>query len=232
MEKRSKIKNKEETMEIQSTQTSTTKKKKGRFLKGFLIFIIIVIIVVIALGFLFPGLLWKRNLGLSYSESDYKSAIYKINHVNEKDTTTYFSSEELTAFFNEEEELNKIIRQAQVKLGEDNTIKISGSANIEYILDNLLSEKYSKVQLEEKIPAFGILPENVNLYIDMDTKMQDGKASTTINDIQIQGISLPESMITKQEISNMLQENLNDLLSDTNISNVNIQNGELVIKNK
>lgn len=206
-------------------------KKKARGLKILLIIIIVIIAIIFILGFLFPGLLWTRNLGVTYTQEDYEKISEKIQLSRGELIDAEFTSEELTAYVNEMASDQNIAKNIQIKLEQKDVIKASGSVNIDYVLNELLAGKYSKEQLENEFPALGILPENLNVYLDLEGSIKNNTVNTQVKDVQIQGISI-SSIIDMNEVSSEMNKEMNNMLSGSDIEELSIIDGKLVLKGK
>ena len=68
------------------------KKIKKNILKGFLITISMIVVTVVGLGFAFPGLIWTRSLGVTYTQTDYN---YKLGIWRLDDVTPFKSEKDM-----------------------------------------------------------------------------------------------------------------------------------------
>lgn len=220
-------------MENESVTTPKVKTKKKWYLK-LLIFIGIIGIIILILGFVFPGLLWAKNLGIKYTKADYTSILNKLDYVKDetptgnsiedyeykyeglKDVEIEFTSEELTAFFNEDRPSYFPVKNVQIKINNDGTIEASGTADVDYFLNNVLSEKYSREQIKEEIPALGILPSKVNLYLKVSGSIEDNKSTLNMQNVSVQGIPLPSTIYDTNEAINTVSSGIDKLMSDFN----------------
>ena len=158
------------------------KKKKKSFLVRLLIFIVVLGLIIVGLGFAFPGLLWTRSLGVSYTAADYDSMVEKLNYVKDEApieglesdyeyvfgdvvaVDVEFTSEELTAFFNYNRPSYFAVSNVEIKLNDDGSIEASGQINVDYVLEEFLRGEFSIAEVEEELPALEILPDKVNIY--------------------------------------------------------------------
>lgn len=205
-------------------------KKKKKFLKKLLIFIIVVAIIIVSLGFLFPGLLWPRSLGIKYTKADYDSIMNKLDYVKDisptkgdRDNYTYtygdlktinveFTSEEITAFLNENRPDYFAVKNVQVRINKDGSIEASGQANVDYFLNEVLGGKYSKAEIEKEIPALGLLPKYVNLYVKATGSIVNNKSSISISGASVQGVSIPSKYINN-EANSTISNGVDNLMS-------------------
>lgn len=226
------------------------KNKKGSFLKKFLIFLGIAIVGLVALGFLFPGLFWAKDLGVKYTMDDYNSIINKLNYKTNniisgeydvnygpvKNVDMTFTSEELTAFVNENNPGVNKLKNFQLRINNDGTIEIVCNINIDYLLNDLLDSKYSKEKIENEIPAIGILPDNVNLYIHFSGTVVNNKLDLNIETISIQGMRIPYSFISDNKVRYEIESSVNNRISEFNIetgsnfNRISIDNSQIRIQ--
>ncbi len=206
------------------------KNKKGSFFKKFLIFLGVLAVIVVALGFIFPGLLWSRDLGIKYTKEDYENIINKLNYKTNnlvfgeyvykygavKNVDMTFTSEELTAFVNENSPGSNKLKNFQLRINNDGTIEIVCNINIDYLLNDLLESKYSREKIENEIPAIGILPDNVNLYIHFSGSVNNNKLDLNIESISIQGIKIPYSFISDNKVRYEIESSINNAISEFN----------------
>lgn len=243
----------QDTVAEEIIQKPKAPKKRHRFLKGLLIFIITIVVILGALGFFIPGLLWAKDLGVKYSQADYESAIQKIEYIKDpaptgesadeyvytygalKNISTEFTSAEITAFVNTNRPSYYAVKNAQVKINSDGSVEASGSVNVDYVLNEMLSGKYSRSQIMEEIPALGLLPSNVNLYIKGGGSVVNNDASVNVDSIEVQGISIPQKFVNSSEAASTVNGALNKVLSasntksGSNIEKLAPQDGKLLI---
>jgi len=106
----------ENQTEVETDVKTKSPKKKHRLLKTLGIIVIIIAIIVVSLGFVFPGLLWTKDLGVRYTEADYKSFMAKLEYIKDavptgdsKDGYTY--TEKLQIF-----QLNLLAQKSPLSL--------------------------------------------------------------------------------------------------------------------
>ena len=209
-------------------------KKKGKGFVKFLVFLIILAAIVVALGFIFPGLLWTKSLGVKYTEKDYKSMLEKLQYIKDETPTldsadlytyTYgsvknvnveFTSEELTAFFNENRPSYYALKNVQIKINSDGTIEAVANANVDYFLNEFLSGDFSKEDIKEQIPALGLLPNTVNLYINFGGSVVNNKANAIVNSVQVQGVTIPNKFVNSNEAINVINDGCNNIMNSYN----------------
>lgn len=231
-------------------------KKKRRFLKKFIAFIVIVGSAALALGFIFPGLLWPKSLGVNYTQKDYKSMMSKLNYIKDAVPTgdsreeynyvygevvpieVEFTSEEITAFINENRPDYYAVKNVQVRINSDGSIEATGSANVDYFLNEILGGKYSREQIKKEIPAIGLLPNNVNLYLSVGGNITDNKSNLNINSVAVQGITIPSNYVKSNEALNTVTEGLDNVISKYNTNSgatfekLAVQDQKIVFKGK
>lgn len=230
------------------------KKKKHGFIKGILITLSVLVLVVVALGFIFPGLVWTRSLGVRYTQTDYNSIIDKLNYTKDAAPTgdsadlynyvygeptnvdTEFTSEELTAFFNENRPSYYPLKNVQIKINEDGSIEVAAAANVDYFLNDVLGGKYTREQIQNEIPALGLLPDNVNIYLKFTGSVTNNISTIYIDLATVQGIEIPSNYTSSSSAINIIESSLNDFIAklnaDTgsNFESLTVQNGVLKFK--
>lgn len=229
------------------------KKKRKVFVK-FITFLVVVSIIVLGIGFIFPGLLWQQSLGISYTTEDYNSMLKKLNYIKDaaptsgiEDDYTYvygaltnvdveFTSEELTAFFNENRPSYYALKNVQIKINNDDTIEASANANVDYFLDEFFGGEYSRAQISQQFPAIGILPSNVNIYLKFSGSVTDNKTSFNLDSAIIQGMEIPSVYVNSTEIMSILASGCDNLMNTYNsktgatFNKILIENGVLKFK--
>ncbi len=230
------------------------KKKKHGFIKGILITLSVLVLVVVALGFIFPGLVWTRSLGVRYTQTDYNSIIDKLNYTKDAAPTgdsadlynyvygeptnvdTEFTSEELTAFFNENRPSYYPLKNVQIKINEDGSIEVAAAANVDYFLNDVLGGKYTREQIQNEIPALGLLPDNVNIYLKFTGSVTNNISTIYIDLATVQGIEIPSNYTSSSSAINIIESSLNDFIAKlnadtgTNFESLTVQNGVLKFK--
>ncbi len=209
-------------------------KRKHKFIKGLFITLSVLVLVVVALGFIFPGLVWTRSLGVTYTQTDYNSIMDKLNYTKDavptgesKDLYNYvygtptsvdteFTSEELTAFFNENRPSYYPLKNVQIKINADGTIEIACSANVDYFLNDVLGGKYTREQIQTEIPALGLLPDNVNIYINFTGSVTNNSSNIYINSATVQGINIESKYINSAEAISAITTGVNDFIAKSN----------------
>lgn len=242
-------------METNEVEKIVPKKKKKGLVK-FITFLVIVGIIVVALGFIFPGLLWHKSLGVTYTSKDYDSVMEKLSYIKDvaptgdsKDEYTYvygspvdvnveFTSEELTAFFNENRPDYYALKNVQIKINDNGTIEAVATANVDYFLDEFLSGQYSREEINNEIPALGILPNNVNLYINFSGSVINNSTSARVDNVSVQGISIPSYLVNSSEAIGVVTSGCNNLMSIYNsntgssFNKIAIENGKIKFEGK
>lgn len=231
-------------------------KKKNKFIKKFLIFLIIAATVIISLGLIFPGLLWGKNLGIRYTNADYESILKKLNYTQDeapvsgtKEDYTYqygelvnvdeeFTSEEITAFFNENRPSYYALKNVQVKINKDGTIEAVTSANVDYFLNEVLGGKYSRGMIDTYMPALGLLPNNVNLYLKFSGLVINNDAEINLINVTVQGVAIPENIVTSMEAKNTITTGINGIMtkfkenSGGSFEKIAVENEKIILKGK
>lgn len=210
------------------------KKIKKSLLKGFLITVSVLVLVVVGLGFTFPGLIWTRSLGVTYTQTDYNSIMDKLNYTKDdaptgdsKDLYNYiygpansvdteFTSEELTAFFNENRPSYYPLKNVQVKINDDGTIEVSAAANVDYFLNDVLGGKYTREQIENEIPTLGILPDNVNIYVKFTGSVTQNISYINVKVLTVQGVAISESYFSTTTAANLISTGVNEFITKSN----------------
>jgi hypothetical protein len=220
-------------MENENNIVTQTKPKK-KWLKRLIIFVIIVGIIIVVLGYLFPGLIWAKSLNVKYTKEDYASIMEKLDYIKDdvpigvnieeyeykygklKNVNIEFTSEELTAFFNEERPSYFPVKNVQILINENGTIEAVATANVDYFLNNVMTGKYSRKEISKEMPALGILPNNVNLYLKVEGSITNNKSTLGIDSVAVQGIPLGDNITKSNEAINTVTEAIDKLMSDFN----------------
>lgn len=230
------------------------KKIKKNILKGFLITISMIVVTVVGLGFAFPGLIWTRSLGVTYTQTDYNSIMDKLNYTKDdvptgdsKDLYNYiygpansvdteFTSEELTAFFNDNRPSYYPLKNVQVKINDDGTIELSAAANVDYFLNDVLGGKYTRAQIENEIPTIGILPDNVNIYVKFTGSVTQNISYINVKALTVQGVAISESYFSTATAANLISTGVNDFITKSNTEtgssyeSIYVENGVIKFK--
>lgn len=248
----------EETIEIEKDTDAEVKspKKKHQLLKTLGIIAVVITIIILSLGFIFPGLLWTKDLGVRYTESDYKSFMTKLNYIKDaaptgnskenyvytygktKNISTEFTSAEITAFINTGRPSYFAVKNVQVRINKDGTVDASGIVNVDYFLGEVLTGKFSREQIVKEIPALGFLPGNVNMALNINGGIANNKASGSINSAEVQGIPIPTEYINSDEAVSTVTGGLNNILSKNSsesgsvFEKLAVENESLVLKGK
>jgi hypothetical protein len=248
------MEDKEVTDETSSqTETKITKKKHG-LLKKLAIVLVIIALIILALGFLLPGLLWPKDLGVRYTNQDYASAMQKLEYIKDNvptgnsekeykyiygpttDIDIRLTSAEITAFINTDRPSYYAVKNVQIRVNADNTIDASGTVNVDYVLNEILGGKYSRNEIAKEIPALGILPSNVNLYVNFTGSIVNNTSNGKLNSVSVQGISIPTEYVQSQEAISTVTSGIDKFVSDrtsvskSNVEKIGAENGNLIIK--
>lgn len=244
----------QELTDNQVNNKTKSPKKKHRLLKFLAIFAGIIIIAAVILGMSFPGLLWTKDLGVKYTEADYQSAITKLEYIKDAIPTgsaeseyvytygktsainTEFTSSEITAFINTGRPSYYAVKNVQVRLNPDGTIDASGIVNVDYVLNEILGGKFSREQIAKEMPALGLLPGSVNLYINAGGSVLNNNAEVDLNKVEVQGIPIPTEYVNSKEAIDTVTGGANQIMQDyssksgSNFEKLAVENEKLVIK--
>ena len=218
-----------------------------------LIFALIVIALTITLGFVFPGLIWQKDLGVRYTRADYESALTKLKYIKDGipeglsadeyiynygpvvDVNIKLTSAEITAFINTDRPSYYAVKNVQVRINDDGTIDASGALNTDYVLNKFLGGRYSKTEIAKEMPALGLLPASVNVAANFSGSVINNSSSGSLNSLEVQGIPIPSTYINSSEAVNVLTNAINDAIevgntkSGSNINRIAVDSGELNI---
>ncbi|MDD3187078.1 MAG: hypothetical protein PHD02_01230 [Bacilli bacterium] len=227
-------------------------KMKHKFLKGIVIFLLVIGLIIVSLGFIFPGLIWTRSLGIKYSEADYVSILNKLNYIKDAvptgesiDDYTYvygatskvnveFTSEEITAFFNEDRPRYYAVKNVQIRINNDNTVEAVASVNVDYFLRELLNGEVTRSDIEKEIPALGLVPDNLNLYIKFSGSVINNKVTASIDSATVQGIPVSSDYINSDEAISTVADGLNNMMATYNektgssFDSIKVEEGKVV----
>ncbi len=230
------------------------KTKRNKFIKRFLITVGTIAFIIAALGFAFPGLIWTKSLGVTYTQTDYNSIMDKLGYTKDaaptgdsKDLYNYvygpatsvdteFTSEELTSFFNENRPSYYPLKNVQIRVNADNTIELSASANVDYFLNDILGGKYTREQIENEVPALGILPDNVNIYVKFSGTVTQNISYISVYSVAVQGVTIPDKYFVPASAANVISSSINDFILKSNAEtgssyeSIRVENGVLKFK--
>lgn len=228
------------------------KKKKG--LVKFITFLVIASVMVMGIGFIFPGLLWQKSLGITYTTEDYNGMLEKLNYIKDaaptegtegdyayvygslKSVDVEFTSEELTAFFNENRPNYYALKNVQIRINNDGTIEASANANVDYFLNEVLGGEYSRDQINQQIPALGMLPSNVNLYLKFSGSVTDNRTSIDVSSASVQGMDIPSVYVDSSEAMSILSSGCDNIMNTyksktgSNFDKISIEDGVVKFK--
>lgn len=231
-------------------------KKKKKLLKFLVIFVTIILAIVMSLGFMFPGLLWAKDLGIRYTTADYESAIKKLAYVKDavptgksQDKYTYvygavtgvdikLTSEEITAFINTDRPSYYAVKNVQVRLNDDGTVDVSGKVDTDYVLNEFIGGKYSKEEIAKNMPALGILPKFVNVSMNLKASISNNSSDGNINSASVQGTPIPDKYTKSSEAQTVAIESINNFIKTRNsltgssVDELYNINKELILKGK
>ncbi len=207
-------------------------KKKHRFLKFLLGLVLFIAIVIFSLNMALPGLITTRDLGVKYSAADYDSALSKLTGIKEllasipnsanstygatKELNVTLNSAEITAFINTNNPVNYLTNNCQVLINNDGTIETSASVNVAYFLSEILDNKISKDQITKEIPALGMIPTNVNLYMKFTGEIVDNKSDIALQNVAVQGITIPNEYINADDAVSTLTSGIDSFIAKNN----------------
>lgn len=205
-------------MENEEQIQNKPKKKKflKKFFRGIIVFLAFNAVLLLILGVIFPGLLWRKDLGVKYTKADYDSIMSKLSYMKDEapkgdlssytykygalqDVDVIFTSSEITAFFNYNRPTEYPLNDVQIRVNNDGTIDAVAVADVDYFLNEFMSSKYSKDQINNSIPLLGILPNKVNLEIKFSGSVLDNKSNINLIDAKVQGVSVPKDYINTSE---------------------------------
>lgn len=214
-------------------QVVKPRRKRG-CLTVLLVFIVLLGGGLLLIYFLVPGFFKPYDLGIKATPEAYESAMSKLAITKDsapKEGTaedyiysygastavqTSLSSEEITSFLTINRPEYYAMKDVQVRINEDDTMEASASLDVSYVLEEILDNKYSKEEINQKLPVLGFLPDEVNVYIKADGAIRDNKvADLTIEDVSIMGITIPDSMINTEQANNFIEESLDSYLEKT-----------------
>ncbi len=231
-------------------------KKKHKFLRRFMIFIVINIVIILILGFMMPGLLWTKSLGVTYTKADYDSMMSKLQYVKDavptgdseakynyvfgvaKPIEVSFTSAEITSFLNMNRPSYFAVKNVQVKINNDGSIEASGAANVDYFLNEVLGSKYSRDQIKKEIPALGFLPSSVNLYLSFEGSVTNNISTGSLKSVSVQGIPIPTNYVASSEAIQTLTNGVNNLMTKynnktgSNFDKIAVVDGKILFKGR
>lgn len=206
------------------------KKRKGRVWIVLGIIVVVIAGGILALQLIFPGLLWKKSLGVTYDGAIHSAALDKLGMSQAPAPTagtrgdyntvygdpvpvdTTLDSAELTAFFAENRPDYYAIQDPQIRIGDDDTIELVASADVSYFLDVVMGGTYTLEEIKAEMPALGLLPDHVNIALTMDAGVSDNKADVDLKQVSVQGIPIPSDIIDSGNAQQLVEQAFDSIL--------------------
>ena len=231
-------------------------KKKGKgCLIALIIFVVIIGVIIGSLFIFLPGLFKPKDLGVKTTKDAYESALSKLKYnkddapsTGEADDYTYeygstnyvdtaLTSEELTSFFNYNRPDYYAIKDLQIRINDDNTIEVAGALNKTYILESILEGEYTEEEIKEELPMLNLIPGSINFYVNIEGEISDNEATKfDINDVEIMGIGIPDSIYDTSEAQYTLIDIINESIAKvvqktgTSYDLIKVEDGELIFQ--
>jgi hypothetical protein len=197
-----------------SNHPAAKSKKKRGCLTALIIFIIVLAVAGAGVYFLVPGLMKPYDLGIKSTKDAYTRAMeklgitkdesptkgaaddYKITYGAPHDVNAELTSEEVTAFLNENRPPYYAIKNVQVRVNDDGSIEAIGTLTTSYVFNNILGGQYTKKDAQSALPMLGLIPDTVNVYLKVSGSVMDNQAQDLdVQSVKVMGIPIPESLI-------------------------------------
>lgn len=177
-----------------------------------------------ALGHL-VGLGGPRDLGVTFTESDYTSAHDKLFGADDPlHVSDTFTDAEMSALLNSCTGGACLLSDVQVRTGSNDRVMVSGSIQKDKILEALATNGVD--------PALSsmlqYLPTEAPFYAEVEVQGQDDVLVLELMTAQLSGLGMPDEVL--REINAELSQSLNEYLATlpgTQITNINVQNGSI-----
>lgn len=189
-------------------------KKKRGCLTALIVILIILAAAAAAVYFFVPGLFQPNDLGIRPSEGAYESAMVKLNIQKDRAPTegdvedyiisygapqkveAHLTSEELTAFFNNNRPPYYAVKDVQVRINDDGTIEASGKLDTDYIFNQMLDGTYTREDAKKALPMLGLIPDTVNVYFKASGEVGNNQVyGLEISSAKVMGVPIPQSLI-------------------------------------
>ncbi|WP_159435382.1 zinc ribbon domain-containing protein [Sporobacter termitidis] len=207
-------------------------RKRRGCLTAFILVLLALLLAATGVYFLVPRIVKPDNLGVSSSRAAYDSAIaklgiaeddapqsgaagdYTVKYGAPHDVDTGLTSEELTAFFNENRPPYDAVKNAQVRVNGDGTLEASANLDTGYVFSEVLNGRYTKQDAQKELPMLGLIPDNVNIYFKVRAGVEDNKLTDLhIVAVQVMGVTIPPSVIDSAD--DFITETLDGYISRT-----------------
>lgn len=205
----------------------------------------VLLVAIVCLIVFLPGLSKPRDLGIEADKSLSDSVSAKLSGfssrsksfgLNSADPIT-LNSQEITSYLAYSTPSGFLLNSAQARINDDNTIDVAGSIDKELFIEYVMTEGYDEDDLKKEVPMIGLVPSKVNIYAKIEGEVNAAQGSDIdVLEFEIMGFSLPESLYSKEELSELLTVNIDSYMKNTAANNglyfqsATIQNGEIVIK--
>jgi hypothetical protein len=233
-------------------------KKRHGCLVAILVFFAVLAVAGIVTYLCMPGLYKPNNLGVKASQEAYDSAMRKLTTksdrseeaistetVNEEysasfiasDVNAALTSEEITSLLTINRPDDYPLQETQVRLNEDDTMEISSSVSVDFLLEDLLDNEITKEEIADAVPILKSLPEDVNLYIKLNADVEGNEiGNLDIEKLSVMGVTIPESMIGTEDAGDFLIDSINNYLENKTaetgerFDTLKVQDGSLIVE--
>jgi hypothetical protein len=185
-----------------------------------------------------------RDLGVSYSQEDLKSAKTKtgeqiieiteqtkpensIKYEGSKKLDATFTSKEITAMLNCNEWINKPVRDIQVRFNQDGTTEVSGVIIKDKIKNYALAIGYTEDE-SNLVSNYLKLGDETAFYIKFNTNVINNNIELDIQKFEIGKFPIPSSMINsnKNLVINIVKQRLS-IVTNLDIEQLNVVDGQI-----
>lgn len=147
------------------------------------------------------------------------------------------TSEEVTSLLTINRPEDYPLQDTQVRLNEDDTMEVSSSVSVDFLLEDILDNEITKEEIAAAVPVLKDLPEDVNVYLKLNADVENNEVETfDIENISVMGVKLPDSMIGTADAGTFITDSINNYLDNKAMETgerydvLQVEDGNLVIE--
>jgi hypothetical protein len=188
-------------------------------LKKFFITIGVIILLFLTLGLIFPGLIWEKKLGVTYTVEDVQASTNKIEeliNLFESDEVMNLdmklSSSELTGYLNDSlKDMN--LKKIEAKINNGN-VELTTKLTKDFIMNEIIGDEEID---EETAKYLKLVPNAINLYLVLAGNITDNEVNLKVDKIVLQGVKIPQTLFDLNEITEELTKGINELIEENSL---------------
>ncbi len=188
-----------------------------------------------------------RNLGIGYSEKEFRSYVIKagtqiiemtnptdathsIRYEGKRDLTESFTQEEISARLNYARWRYMPVTNTQVKIHDDGTIEFSGTVLMDR-LDGFIARvgmgRYSRADVEKGLSYIGLLKINPPIYAKAKASVTDNKPSISVENIQVGKFNVPLGTVRANEVVTAIAQTIITQVDGLYAKSTTFSNGKM-----